>query len=334
MAVFRIEKTVNYTVMSNYHLRDKELSCKACGLLSKMLSLPEEWDYTSKGLAYICKDGIDSVSSALKELEERGYLVRRRLRKENGQLGDIEYTIYEQPQGENPSVVEQEAQEINLDFPVLENPVLEEERQEECGFCPGDGSGDTRKTPVQGNPVRVEEQGEKPVLENPVQANPVLGKPVLENPAQLNTNQENKEEIKTDPSIYPGGEMDGDELWKLYRERIRENIEYEHLAGMYGTERVDGIVELMLDTILANSPSIRIGGAEYPRGMVRNRLLKLDSTHLEYVFDCMDKQESKVRNIKGYLLAALFNAPSTMDSYYRAEVQHDFGASVWKERGR
>ena len=80
MAVFRIEKTKNYTVMSNYHLRDQNLSCKACGLLSKMLSLPEEWDYTSKGLARICKDGIDSVNSALRELEAHGYLVRRRLR--------------------------------------------------------------------------------------------------------------------------------------------------------------------------------------------------------------------------------------------------------------
>ena len=97
MAVFRIEKTRDYTVMSNYHLRDMSLSLKAKGLLSLMLSLPENWDYTMKGLARICKDGIDSISGGIRELEAHGYLVRARVRNENGQLGSIEYTILEQP---------------------------------------------------------------------------------------------------------------------------------------------------------------------------------------------------------------------------------------------
>lgn len=102
MAVFRIEKTRDYTVMSNYHLRDMELSCKACGLLSKMLSLPEEWDYTTRGLARICKDGVDSIGSALKELEKRGYLVRNRLRDDKGRIRDTEYIIYETPHLPDP----------------------------------------------------------------------------------------------------------------------------------------------------------------------------------------------------------------------------------------
>ena len=97
MAVFRIEKTRDYTVMSNYHLRDMSLSLKAKGLLSLMLSLPENWDYTMKGLARICKDGIDSISGGIRELEAHGYLVRARIRGANGQLGSIEYTILEQP---------------------------------------------------------------------------------------------------------------------------------------------------------------------------------------------------------------------------------------------
>ncbi len=98
MAVFRVEKTKNYTVMSNYHLRDPTLSCKACGLLSKMLSLPENWDYTTRGLAAICKDGVGSIGSALKELEAAGYLLRRQLRDDHGRMCSIEYTIYETPQ--------------------------------------------------------------------------------------------------------------------------------------------------------------------------------------------------------------------------------------------
>ena len=91
MAVFRVEKTKDFTIMSNHHLRNTELSLKAKGLLSLMLSLPEDWDYTTKGLAHICKDGVDSITTALKELERHGYLTRQRLRYDNGQLGDIEY---------------------------------------------------------------------------------------------------------------------------------------------------------------------------------------------------------------------------------------------------
>ena len=83
--------------MSNHHLRDKSLSLKAKGLLSLMLSLPEEWDYTTKGLARICKDGVDSICAGVRELEEHGYVIRQRVRNPNGQLGAIEYTILEQP---------------------------------------------------------------------------------------------------------------------------------------------------------------------------------------------------------------------------------------------
>ena len=97
MAVFRIEKNRNYTVMSNYHLRDNSISCKACGLLSKMLALPDDWDYTTRGLAAICKDGLDSIRSALKELERAGYLERRQLRDDHGRMADVEYIIYETP---------------------------------------------------------------------------------------------------------------------------------------------------------------------------------------------------------------------------------------------
>ena len=95
MAVFRVEKTKDFTVMSNHHLRNVSLSLKAKGLLSLMLSLPDNWDYTTKGLAHICKDGVDSISSAIKELEKQGYLTRQRLRDAHGRLGDIEYVIHE-----------------------------------------------------------------------------------------------------------------------------------------------------------------------------------------------------------------------------------------------
>ena len=98
MAVFRIEKTKDYTVMSNHHLRNQALSLKSKGLLSLMLSLPEDWNYTTRGLAAICKEGTDSIGSALKELEKAGYIVRNRLRDKKGKIRDVEYVIYETPQ--------------------------------------------------------------------------------------------------------------------------------------------------------------------------------------------------------------------------------------------
>ena len=112
MAVCRVEKTKNYTVMANYHLRDKRLSLKAVGLLSKMLSLPEEWDYTTRGLAAICKDGVDAIGAALKELESCGYLVRHRLRDDRGRMRDTEYVIYESPHTALP----------DTENPYLDNP--------------------------------------------------------------------------------------------------------------------------------------------------------------------------------------------------------------------
>ena len=97
VAVIRVEKNRNFTTMSNYHLRDKELSLKAKGLLSQILSLPDEWDYSVRGLASICLEGEDCIVATLKELEIKGYLVRKQLRDANGRLGGIEYIIYETP---------------------------------------------------------------------------------------------------------------------------------------------------------------------------------------------------------------------------------------------
>ena len=271
MAVFRVEKTKDFTVMCNHHLRNGKLSLKAKGLLSLILSLPEDWDYTTKGLACICKDGVDSIGSTLKELEQHGYLTRKRIRFENGRLGDIEYMIHEKP-------------------------------------------------------VSGDKEEDSPKRENPEQVKPGQGKP-----AQLNTDQLNTDRSNTHQSIYPAEPeaadrrdgMDQMELAEAYREIIRENVEYGILAERYGEQRMDETVELMLEVVLSKRPYIRIAGDDFPREVVMSRFLKINSSHLEYVFGCIDRNTTKVGNIKAYLLAALYNAPATMDSYYRAEVNHD-----------
>ena len=280
MAVFRINKTRDYTVMSNHHLRNTSLSLKAKGLLSLMLSLPDNWDYTTKGLASICKDGIDSICSAVKELEQHGYIVRERVRNDKGQLTTIEYTILEQPETALP-------------------------------------------------------EQEKPKRENPVFDNPEQ-----ENPAQLNTNISNKELSNTDGlNTYPiksyqkeepaakkrGNDKMGYDEMNAYREIIKDNIEYDILSVKLKSEisMLDEIVDLLTETVCTKKDSLIIAGDVYPAAVVKSKLLKLDAGHIEYVIDCMKSNTTEVRNIKKYLLAALFNAPSTMDSYYTARVNHD-----------
>ena len=98
MAVFRIERTKDYTVMSNHHLRNHELSLKAKGLLSMMLSLPDDWNYTTRGLAKICKEGVDAIGSALRELETAGYIVGTSCGTNKAGSANTEYVIYEKPQ--------------------------------------------------------------------------------------------------------------------------------------------------------------------------------------------------------------------------------------------
>jgi hypothetical protein len=122
MAVFRVEKTRDYTVMSNHHLRNRELSLKAKGLLSLMLSLPDEWDYTLKGLAKLSRDGVDSVRSAVVELEKEGYVLRRQNRDALGRLATNEYAVYELPR-QTKSVLDLPSSENpTTDLPLSENP--------------------------------------------------------------------------------------------------------------------------------------------------------------------------------------------------------------------
>ena len=295
MAVFRIEKTRDYTVMSNHHLRDMSLSLKAKGLLSLMLSLPENWDYTMKGLARICKDGIDSISGGIRELEEHGYLIRERVRGANGQLGSIEYTILEQPK---------------------------------------------EPTPAQ----------EKPIRENPIQANPTLVTPVQEEPAQLNKEESSNYPSRTDlsstelsnpiqsnPPTPAGARMGMDRMGarECYREVILDNIEYSYLVqdSHIDREQLDEIVDLIVDTVCSARKVIRIAGDDYPAEVVKSRFMKLDSSHVQYVMDCMKDNTTYVRNIKKYLLAALYNAPTTINSYYSSLVQHDMYGDGQRGRG-
>ena len=293
MSVFRVEKNKGYTVMSNHHLWNHALSLKAKGLLSQMLSLPEDWDYTLQGLAQINKESIDAIREAVRELERAGYIKRSRERDERGCLRGTVYTIYEQPHAE---------------------PTPEEPTQE------------------------------KPALNNPTLEKPMLEKPTLENPMQLNTKSTKKRKRQsTDLSItdsipFPSGfpetpvqkRTEAKETFESYRELILENIDYDVLAGdpCVDREQLDEIVALVQETVCSTRSRIRVAGNDYPAEVVRSKLLKLNSEHIRFVMDCLKQNTTRIRNIRQYLLAMLFNAPSTMNSYYTALVAHDMASAA------
>ena len=287
MAVFRIERTRDYTVMSNHHLRNANLSLKAKGLLSMMLSLPEDWNYTTRGLAKICKEGVDAIGAALRELEAAGYIVRHKLRDRQGRISDTEYVIYEQPQLRKP----------DTDSPDTENPYMD--------------------------------------------------KPDTEKPAELNIEKSNTEKTITygsstdsipfrDPAAAQLPERKGRDAMSVseienYRELILENIEYDYLCREFSTYRedLDEIVELMVETVCAKRKTTRIAGSDFPHEVVRSRFLKLDSEHIRFVMDGMQKNTTEVRNMKQYLLAVLFNAPTTISNHYTVQVNHDMNTGGW-----
>ena len=292
MAVFRIERTRDYTVMSNHHLRDKALSLKSKGLLSMMLSLPEDWNYTTRGLAKICKEGVDAIGGALRELESAGYIVRHQLRDRQGRISDTEYVIYEQPQPKAPD------------------------------------------TP-------------QPDTASPDTENPYLADPDTEKPAELNiekskTQKSNTQGSSTDsipfretaaarPPERKGRDAMSVEEMQSYRDLVLENIEYDHLCREFATYRedLDEIVELIVETVCARRKTTRIAGADFPHEVVRSRFLKLDSSHIEFVMECLHNNTTEVRNMKQYLLTVLFNAPTTMNNHYTAQVNHDMHAGGW-----
>ena len=287
MAVFRIERTRDYTVMSNHHLRNANLSLKAKGLLSMMLSLPEDWNYTTRGLAKICKEGVDAIGAALRELETAGYIVRHKLRDRQGRISDTEYVIYEQPQLRKP----------DTDSPDTENPYMD--------------------------------------------------KPDTEKPAELNIEKSNTQKSITqgastdsipfrEPAAAQLPERKGRDAMSVsemesYRDLILENIEYDHLCREFTTYRedLDEIVELMVETVCAKRKTTRIAGSDFPHEVVRSRFLKLDSSHIEFVMECLRNNTTEIRNMKQYLLAVLFNAPTTISNHYTAQVNHDMYAGGW-----
>ena len=210
MAVFRVERNKGYTVMSNHHLRNKELTLKAKGLLSQMLSLPEDWDYTLAGLSQINRESIDAIRTAIWELEKAGYIRRQQGRDAKGKMTAIEYTIYEQPQPPDDTL------------PGLETPILE--------------------NPTPGNPILENPIPGKPTTENPTQLNKDIQKTDLPKKEKRITDEQSTHSIPIlSPNPSPSDreaatpperkrkESDAQTAFEIYREIIKDNISYDIL---------------------------------------------------------------------------------------------------------
>ena len=285
MPVFRVSKNRDFTVIANSVFKDRRLSAKAKGILVEMLSLPENWDYTLKGLTTLFSDGIDSIRQGIKELEENGYIVRERKRDARGRLGGMEYVIFETPEKAVENSVGNSAPEQSS--PVNGEPTEDFSAQE---------------VSIEDKAMLYKELNESRTKESRTKESSTH----LSNPYQSIT-----EEV---PDV-----MGYDEA----RETVKENIEYEILSERYPVERLDEIVDIASEALCSKRSSFSLGKDTYPYALVKDRLLRLDSSHIGYILDCIDGNTTDIRNIKPYLLKTLINAPATMDSYYRTKVNHD-----------
>ena len=326
MAVFRVEKTKDYTVMANHHLRNTKLSLKAKGLLSLMLSLPESWDYTTKGLASICKDGIDSINATIKELESEGYIKRSRVRNAKGQLTTTEYIIYEKPYFDEDnhngkSVVDKKQENsANADIassePKRENPILD--------------SSDT-DLPVWENPIL-----ENPILEKPILGKPILGKPILENPDQLNTNilstnklntnilstnklstnKLNTKESNTNSFIHSTESIESKEKSEGMNdyEEICKRIDFKKLIGEDPQKaKMYLYIQAVLSFVLKSDKPIRVRGQEISKDKALEEYRKLDASMIKAVAENYSKCQSKVKDMFAYIASCLYQMPQVVD---------------------
>lgn len=335
--VFRVEKNKNYTTISNHHLQDRNLSLKAKGLLTLILSLPPDWDMTLKGLVSLSGDGVDSVRSGIQELEKAGYLRRSRSRNNLGQLLCTEYTIYEH------AVTENVASETEIDDNL--NIIYSEESH--VGKSNVDKNSHIGKSDVDKNSHIGKSDVDKNTtekIENSQIGFSNIGKPYI---GKSNTikylNNKDTNNINNYPyqSTYSSKlyrepkENSIDEMEKaqtLYEERkayeeiIKQNIAYDLLTEQKEISRdfLDLCIQVMVDAVTSNKPYIKIKGQDIPKEAVKSVLLKLDDENISYVDMCLSESKTAIKNMQSYILTALYCSQHGGDTYFNQLVKHDY----------
>lgn len=335
--VFRVEKNKNYTTISNHHLQDRNLSLKAKGLLTLILSLPPDWDMTLKGLVSLSGDGVDSVRSGIQELEKAGYLRRSRSRNNLGQLLCTEYTIYEH------AVTENVASETEIDDNL--NIIYSEESH--IGKSNVDKNSHIGKSDVDENSQIGKSDVDKNTTENLDDSQIGFSNVGKSNIGKSNTikylNNKDTYNINNYPyqSTYSSKlyrepkENSIDEMEeaqtlyeerKAYEEIIKQNISYDLLTEQEETSRdfLDLCIQVMVDAVTTNKPYIKIKGQDIPKEAVKSVLLKLDDENISYVDMCLSESKTAIKNMQSYILTALYCSKHGGDTYFNQLVKHDY----------
>lgn len=306
--IFKIvkNKSQGFTIISNELLFNKDLSCKATTLMAMMIALPPSWDLTLKGLATLKKDGIDGVRTGIKELEKAGYISRKRVRNERGQISKVEYTVYESldlnPFHDDINSKEPESKYsiTNKKSPQLENPIMDK----------------ITKLPGLDLP-----QLENPNVENPTQLNTKY----INNYNNISINQDNININNNINNTYRCEKTDSiDSIDKQeIVEKIKKQINYPKLTEEHKQDKkmIKSIVEILADTEASCAETIRIAKEDKPLSEIKARFAQLTHEHIAYVLECISAQTIKPRNIKNYLLTSLYNAPATMGAYFTAKAR-------------
>ena len=293
MKKYIIKKEKGFVQISNSILSDPNISLKAKTVLAIMLSLPDNWDFSIEGISGKCKESKDCIAKAINELIDAGYVIRTKTRGADGRITKWEYEVFEEP-----------------------CKTIEQSNEEPCGDLP-----DTALS-----------YQEKQEEDNPEQDFPELDSPSTETKDTYNTIINKKENNNilynnTQSNPIPSKNKISFNMSEIDRCRweIKDNIEYDILdeRDYIPRDMLDEIVELMVETICSKNETITIASNTYPHELVKNKFMKINSDHIEYVIECVSKNTTKVSNIKQYMLAAIFNAPNTIGTYFTTRVNHD-----------
>lgn len=322
MPIIRIDNHTNYTTIQNSLLRDSRLSLKACGLLCKMLSHCDSWNFTINGLAASTKDGRTTVSGALKELEELGYLVRKIVRDHFGRICDTEYWIYDSPEAaaQYASTVDGKSESGNT------------EPEEEPADETPETSKNEESAPIEA-PVFFE------IPEAPFAGIPDMDEAEAENCTQRNNNIRNtkvrnniyKNSYNSNSSIYLSSEVPAENRnadvmeYEEAKRVIRENVEYETVCEQYPQERVDEIVEIAAEVVCMPRKTITLGTSVYPFAIAKDRILRLTANHVRYIIDSINGITHKIRHIKPYLTKTILEAETTIHTYRSNDTTQESG---------
>lgn len=286
MAKMKVHKNKNYTVMSNYHFRNNSLSFKAMGLLSFMLSLPDDWDFSVEGLSKCARDGRDSISAGLKELEEAGHLIRRQVRGEHGRIVDTEYDLYEEPIGDNSDSmgrVEYATSQLEDEVPLTDFPETEKSemvKNEEVE----ESLENTELPPVTENPEVVEMMRILPVTEKPLTVKPSTEKPLTENPQQINTNIINTKILNT-KEINTDDESSSNRDIKINKKLLLNQVGYDEAVKV--TSKV--IADAVLTEILKYPDLLKVINADTFKSICSNIAFHSKSVYNQsaYITKCI-----------------------------------------------